>query len=68
MEPNMEKEEILTIQEVSTFLKSHPDTIYKLARKGEIPSLRVGKNWRFRKKSLEAWLEQQEQLKPAVSL
>lgn len=63
-----EKEEILTIQEVSVLLKSHPDTIYKLARKGEIPSLRVGKNWRFRKKSLEAWLEQQERIKQAASL
>ena len=50
-----EKSEILTVEEVATFLKLSKITIYKLVKKGQLPGFRVGNSWRFRKdKILEA--------------
>jgi excisionase family DNA binding protein len=34
--------EILTIKEVCDLLQIHPTTVYKLIRKGKIPSFRSG--------------------------
>ena len=44
---SIEDDEILTVGQVSKFLKLHQRTIYKLVRNGMIPGRRVGKKWRF---------------------
>lgn len=54
MLPN--KDEVLTLQECSTYLKIAESTIYLLARKGKIPCQKVGRNWRFHKDALDRWL------------
>ena len=51
---------ILTLGEVSSYLKLHKATVYKMAQTGKIPALKVGKVWRFKREKLEAWLERQE--------
>ena len=40
-------EEIMTPSEVSSLLKIHLKTVYKLAEKGIIPGNRIGRSWRF---------------------
>jgi excisionase family DNA binding protein len=52
-------EEIMTIKEVSEYLKMNYRTVYRLAEKGEIPAFKVGKNWRVRKDLLDKWIEDQ---------
>ena len=42
-------------REASIFLNAHVETIRRLARKGNIPSFKVGKDWRFRKEDLIKW-------------
>src|SRR5579872_1804939 len=49
--------EIMTAQELSTYLKITTTTIYKLAQQGEIPSFKVGSEWRFKKELVDRWLE-----------
>jgi excisionase family DNA binding protein len=49
----------LTTDEVLSYLKVTPRTIYRLIRSGELPALRVGRQWRFRRPDLDAWLERQ---------
>lgn len=49
----------LTTDEVLSYLKVTPRTIYRLIRSGELPALRVGRQWRFRRTDLDAWLERQ---------
>jgi excisionase family DNA binding protein len=49
----------LTTDEVLSYLKVTPRTIYRLIRTGELPALRVGRQWRFRRTDLDAWLERQ---------
>lgn len=49
----------LTTEEVLTYLKVTPRTIYRLIRTGELPAVRVGRQWRFRQDDLDAWLDKQ---------
>ena len=42
-----ENKKILTIQEVSAFLRIPASTIYDLAKKGKIRGVKFGKHWRF---------------------
>lgn len=50
-------DEILTIEEVAQFLKMKPQTIYKWAQEGQIPGTKLGKEWRFRKRTLDEWID-----------
>ncbi len=38
---------IVTVKEISEFLKLSDSTIYNLAARGEIPAVRIGDSWRF---------------------
>jgi len=49
--------EILNAQEAADFLGAHLETVRRLARKGEIPAYKIGKDWRFRQEALISWAE-----------
>jgi excisionase family DNA binding protein len=49
----------LTTEEVLTYLNVTPRTIYRLIRAGELPAIRVGRQWRFRRSDLDAFLDRQ---------
>lgn len=51
-------ENIMTIEEVAKYLKMKPQTIYLWAQKGNIPAVKLGKEWRFRKDVIDEWLNQ----------
>jgi len=48
----------MTIKELAEYLQLEEHTIYKMARKGEIPAYKVAGQWRFKKEMIEEWLEQ----------
>ena len=48
---------VLTIGELSTYLRIPKSTLYKLVREGKIPSQKVGRHWRFRKGTIDHWLD-----------
>lgn len=52
------KQEILTIEELSEYLKIPRSTLYKLCQEGRIPSQKVGRHWRFRKDTIDKWLDE----------
>jgi excisionase family DNA binding protein len=54
-----EMEAFLTTEEVLSYLKITPRTIYRLIRTGELPAVRIGRQWRFRRADLDHWLERQ---------
>jgi excisionase family DNA binding protein len=58
-DPVREMEAFLTTEEVLTYLKITPRTIYRLIRSGELPAVRIGRQWRFRRGDLDRWLERQ---------
>ena len=49
-------DEIMTIEEVASYLKVTPQTVYKWAQEGQIPGAKIGKEWRFRKSILDEWI------------
>lgn len=51
------KDQVLTALELASHLRIHPTTVYKLAKKGELPGFKVGGDWRFNRTSIEKWLE-----------
>lgn len=55
--------EILTMDEVATYLKLKLKTAYALAARGEIPGFKVGGSWRFRKSEIDRWIKEQERKK-----
>lgn len=54
----------LTTEEVLAYLKVNPRTIYRLIRTGELPAVRIGRQWRFRQSDLDEWLERQRPVHP----
>jgi excisionase family DNA binding protein len=49
-------DEIMTVNELAEYLKVTPSTIYRLAKAGEIPAVRVGRSWRFKRELIDAWI------------
>ena len=49
--------EVLTIEDLSVYLKIPKSTLYKLVREGKVPGQKVGRHWRFRKRAIDRWLE-----------
>jgi excisionase family DNA binding protein len=50
--------QVLNTREVSEMLKIHTTTLYRMVRKGKIPSFRVGVEWRFRLDEIERWMNE----------
>jgi len=49
-------EVLLTGKEASQILKIHPKVLERMAKRGEVPALKVGKFWRYRATTLDAWI------------
>lgn len=45
-----------TVEEVARFLGVTRDTIYRMARRGRIPGIRLGRIWRFPQEVILEWL------------
>src|SRR3954465_879162 len=52
-------EGFLTTEEVLDYLHVNLRTVYRLIKAGKIPAVRVGRQWRFRKRDIDTWLENQ---------
>jgi excisionase family DNA binding protein len=50
--------EIMTIADVAAYLGLHELTVRRLAREGQLPALKLGRQWRVKRDLLEKWLEQ----------
>ena len=54
----MESSPVLTIDEVSDYLKIPKSTVYKLSQEGKLPCQKIGRHWRFLKEAIDQWLEE----------
>ena len=48
--------EFLTTDEVLGYLRVNARTVYRLIRTGELPAVRIGRQWRIRRCDLDAWI------------
>jgi excisionase family DNA binding protein len=49
-------EPMLTTEEVARYLRLQPGTVRGMARRGELPVVKVGRRWRFKRSQIEGWL------------
>jgi len=52
--------QMMTVDEVAKYLKMKVVTIYKHAQRGKIPAFKVGSSWRFKRSTIDTWIEKQE--------
>jgi excisionase family DNA binding protein len=52
---------VLTLEEVASYLRVHPSTIYRLLKKKQLPAFKVGSDWRFNLESIDRWRADAEQ-------
>lgn len=57
----MTDEHFLTTEEVLDYLQVNLRTVYRLIKAGKIPAVRVGRQWRFRKRDIDNWLNTSRQ-------
>ena len=50
--------EIMTLEETAKYLKIGKSTLYKMAREGKIPAVKIANQWRFRKDDIDKWLRE----------
>jgi excisionase family DNA binding protein len=48
-----------TVGEVAGYLKLQPETVRGMARRGELPGIKIGKVWRFRKSAIKKIFQEQ---------
>lgn len=53
-------QEFLTSHEVAEYLRIPLSTVYKLTQDQKLPAFKVGKHWRYKKSSIQAWIDLQE--------
>ena len=49
--------DVLTVSEVARYLRVNPQTVYRKAKAGQLPAVRIGRAIRFRRTELEDWLK-----------
>lgn len=54
----MTEERLMSIKEVAEYLQVDLSTLYLWSQRGQIPAMKVGKMWRYRRSEIEAWLDQ----------
>ncbi|MEK6749949.1 MAG: helix-turn-helix domain-containing protein [Pseudomonadota bacterium] len=48
--------DVMTLDELSVYLKIPKSTLYKLVQEGRLPGQKIGKQWRFGKQGIDQWL------------
>jgi excisionase family DNA binding protein len=51
--------EFLTTDDVLGYLRINARTVYRLIKNGDIPAVRIGRQWRIRRCDLDSWLNGQ---------
>ncbi|OOP55660.1 MAG: hypothetical protein AYP45_13495 [Candidatus Brocadia carolinensis] len=54
----MQNPNIMTIKQVSEYLKVSPRTIYKLVKTGGIPTFKIMNMWRFEQSKIDQWIKE----------
>ena len=49
--------EILSLEEISEYLGMHKCTLYRLLKEGKIPGKKIGGQWRFRRSTIDKWMD-----------
>jgi excisionase family DNA binding protein len=48
--------DLMTCEEAAAYLRVHERTVGRLLKRGELPGVKVGRQWRLRRADLDAYL------------
>jgi len=51
--------EWMTVKQVAEYLQMSDDKIYDMAKKGELPAVKIRQQWRFDRGEIDRWLKTQ---------
>lgn len=51
-------DDVLTLEELAVYLKIPKSTLYKQVQDGKVPGQKIGKQWRFGKKAIDRWINE----------
>jgi excisionase family DNA binding protein len=57
---SFETSPILTVGDLSNYLKIHPSTVYRLLKTRQLPAFKVGRDWRFNMEEIDRWRVERE--------
>ena len=63
-----ENEDVLELRDAAAYLKVNEQTLRRFAREGGVPAFKLGRRWRFRRSSLDAWSGSQEACQRAEAI
>jgi excisionase family DNA binding protein len=46
---------VLTVGDLSEYLRVHRSTVYRLLKKGQLPGFKIGSDWRFNVEAIDQW-------------
>ncbi len=57
--PTVSSGDILTIRQLAEYLMVSEKTVYRMLDRNQLPAIRVGAQWRFRKQDIDGWLSEE---------
>ena len=61
MQSEPQLRELMTVQDVAARLNLSDSTVYAMMRKGEIPAVKIGSQWRVDPARLDSWIDNADQ-------
>jgi len=46
---------VITVGELSEYLRVHRSTLYRLLKRGQLPGFKIGSDWRFNLETIDNW-------------
>jgi excisionase family DNA binding protein len=56
-----EMEELMTVEAVARLFNVSPRTVVRLVERRQMRAIRIGRQWRFRREWIDAWLDKNTQ-------
>lgn len=53
-------DQAMTVRDVAGYLNVDEKTVYRLAKRGELPGFKVAGAWRFKRSDLKDWIDNQK--------
>ena len=63
-----EVKEILSAEELAEYLGFSKNWVYRKAEAGELPGVKLGNKWRFKRSVIDRWLEERIRIEEAESI
>lgn len=60
------QDEVMTLEDVSSFLKVGEQTVYNLTREGNIPARKIGREWRYLKSEVLEFMKSRRETQDGV--